>query len=166
MEQKTNLTANQQERINNLNNLQMGISLAGLIAGLIYANKTGGKFWRYIGYSFVGSVATGLTASIVLTPFKNKILKEGETGSTKQNTNMATQKDAQDVLNVLQKSDSTPYTLKQINDFIDLYTKNIDKNLHSRILVVVNKKESDWTPQDKLDINVLREKVVTPIKTK
>ena len=79
---------------------------------------------------------------------------------------MATQKDAQDVLNVLQKSDSTPYTLKQINDFIDLYTKNIDKNLHSRILIVVNKKESDWTPQDKLDINVLREKVVTPIKTK
>ena len=155
--------ANQQERINNLNNLQMGISFAGLIAGLIYANKTGGKFWRYIGYSFVGSVATGLTASIVLTPFKNKILKEGETGSTKQNTNMATEKDATDIVNLLGKRD-TPYNAEQTKAFVTLYKKNIDKNLHAKLLSVVNKSESSWTEQDKVDFNFLLNKVIREIK--
>ena len=38
---------------------QMGISSVGMVGGFIYANKSGGGFWRYIGYGFLGSVALG-----------------------------------------------------------------------------------------------------------
>jgi len=38
---------------------QMGVSSVGMVGGFIYANKTGGKFWRYVGYGLLGSIAAG-----------------------------------------------------------------------------------------------------------
>ncbi|MHC4293294.1 MAG: hypothetical protein ACYSTX_03280 [Planctomycetota bacterium] len=38
---------------------QMGISSVGMVGGFVYANRTGGGFWRYVGYSILGSIATG-----------------------------------------------------------------------------------------------------------
>ena len=38
---------------------QMGISSVGMVGGFIYANRTGGRFWRYVGYGLLGSIAAG-----------------------------------------------------------------------------------------------------------
>lgn len=73
-----NLTPNQEERYKNINYLVGSIALIGSIGGVIYANKTGGGFWRYVGFWIVGGLVTGVPARIIATPFKNKILKEGE----------------------------------------------------------------------------------------
>jgi len=40
---------------------QMGIGSIGTISGWVYANKTGGGFWRYVGFGFIG----GAVASMV-----------------------------------------------------------------------------------------------------
>lgn len=40
---------------------QMGIGSIGTISGWVYANKTGGGFWRYVGFGLIG----GTVASMV-----------------------------------------------------------------------------------------------------
>ena len=40
--------------------IQMGIGSVGTIGGWIYANKTGGRFWRYVGFGFAGGAALGV----------------------------------------------------------------------------------------------------------
>jgi len=75
---KTNLTENQKSRIRNLDAITASAALIGNISGLMYANKTGGGFWRYVGYTILGGAIFGLPAMLVITPFKNKILKEGD----------------------------------------------------------------------------------------
>ena len=37
----------------------MGITSIGNIAGIIYANKTGGGFWRYVGFMILGGIIIG-----------------------------------------------------------------------------------------------------------
>jgi hypothetical protein len=39
--------------------IQMGIGTLGTVGGWIYANKTGGGFWRYVGFGFMGGIALG-----------------------------------------------------------------------------------------------------------
>jgi|10_taG_2_1085330.scaffolds.fasta_scaffold63337_4 hypothetical protein len=39
--------------------MQMGIGTLGMVAGFVYANKTGGHFWRYVGFGLMGSIAAG-----------------------------------------------------------------------------------------------------------
>lgn len=77
MEQQ--LTENQKERIRNLQAIQWSASVLGSMLGVIYAKNTGGGAWRYIGYWMLGGVVLGLPAMLITTPFKNKILKEGDT---------------------------------------------------------------------------------------
>jgi hypothetical protein len=72
------LSDNQKEQIRNINAIQMSVGLLGSIGGLIYAKKTGGGFWRYVGYWIAGGLVTGIPAMLVATPFKNKILKDGD----------------------------------------------------------------------------------------
>ncbi len=72
------LTDNQKSRIKNLEKIQISASFVGGIGGAIYAKKTGGGFWRYVGWWIAGSVALGLVSSLAVTPFKNRILKEGD----------------------------------------------------------------------------------------
>ena len=77
-ENVSNLTEAEKARITNINLVVAGFALAGAIAGAIYAKRTGGKFWRYVGYWIAGSVAVGLPARLISTPFKNKILEEAD----------------------------------------------------------------------------------------
>jgi hypothetical protein len=72
------LTPNQQERIRNIQGVQMGVSLIGSIGGVIYAKRTGGGFWRYVGYWILGGLITGVPAALIAVPLKNKILKESD----------------------------------------------------------------------------------------
>lgn len=72
------LTENQQQRINNLESIQWSVALLGNISGIVYANKTGGGFWRYVGYIIVGGLMFGIPAALVMTPFKNNILKQAD----------------------------------------------------------------------------------------
>jgi hypothetical protein len=74
----TELTDLQKSRIFNINATVSAVAFVGGIAGIIYAKKTGGGFWRYIGYWIAGSAIVGLPAKIIATPFTNKILKEAE----------------------------------------------------------------------------------------
>jgi hypothetical protein len=75
-----NVTDNQIARIANINYVIGSISFLGSVGGLIYANRTGGKFWRYVGYFIVGGMVLGVPAKIVSLPFMNKII-----GETKDN---------------------------------------------------------------------------------
>ena len=58
-----------------------------------------------------------------------------------------------------------PFTFQfQIKPFLDLYMSNIDKDSHVKIKSTLNKKESDWTTQDRLTSVMLIDKVVKPFK--
>jgi hypothetical protein len=46
----------------------------GAITGLVYANRTGGGFWRYVGYFLLGGFVVGVLPNMLyFTPQKNKI---------------------------------------------------------------------------------------------
>jgi uncharacterized membrane protein len=76
------LSPTEKARIDNINYVIGGLALVGSILGVIYAKRTGGKFWRYVGYWIAGGVAFGVTSRLIATPFKNKILKEAEEQNT------------------------------------------------------------------------------------
>jgi hypothetical protein len=78
------LNENQQSRINNIYWTVSSVSLLGSVGGLMYANKTGGHFWRYVGYFILGGMVAGLPAKLVALPFTNKIIKESESNSTQE----------------------------------------------------------------------------------
>ena len=42
--------------------IQMGIGSVGTVGGFIYANRTGGGFWRYVGFGILGGIAAGSIA--------------------------------------------------------------------------------------------------------
>lgn len=72
------LTTNQQLRLANWNYIQWAAGILGAISGLFYAYRTGGGFWRYVGYWILGSIILSLPAAVITLPFKNKILKEAD----------------------------------------------------------------------------------------
>ena len=37
----------------------MVVGAVGGVAGIVYANRTGGGFWRYVGYYILGAMVTG-----------------------------------------------------------------------------------------------------------
>ena len=53
--------------------IQAGISSVGTIGGWIYANRTGGGFWRYLGFGFMGGSIMGITAYFITAQKINKI---------------------------------------------------------------------------------------------
>jgi hypothetical protein len=77
-------TESQIARIKQLNALQMGAGLVGLIGGVIYAKRTGGGFWRYVGYSLLGELIVGLPVYAITLPMRNKIIKESESEVKKE----------------------------------------------------------------------------------
>jgi hypothetical protein len=60
----------------NLNMTLWAVSIAGGVAGVVYSNKTGGGFWRGVGWYFVGSIAASAVGAIVAYPIRNKIIDE------------------------------------------------------------------------------------------
>ncbi len=75
------LTDSAQARLLNIQYTTSGLGLLGGIAGVIYSNRTGGHFWRGVGYFFLGSIVVGVAARLVALPFENKIIKEGTVGT-------------------------------------------------------------------------------------
>lgn len=98
---------------------------------------------------------------------KNKKTKDTtNTGGTATTTGgMTTESDAIEMADILSKKNQ-PVPILFMKDFVDLYTKNISKELHKSLVVVASKKESDWTTQEKLDMSILINKVFLPISTK
>ena len=86
-----------------------------------------------------------------------------DTGSTDTGTK-TTEKDALEMADILSKKDK-PVPIIFMKKFVDLYTKNISKDLHKTLLVVASKKESEWTTQEKLDMSILINKVFLPLST-
>jgi hypothetical protein len=60
---------NQEQKISKLN---IGLSSAGALAGLYYAFHTKRKFWGYVGFFILGSVAGTLTAKAIESTKKDK----------------------------------------------------------------------------------------------
>lgn len=85
-EEQKILSDNQAARIGNIRAVESGISLIGSIAGVIYSKKTGGGFWRGVGYFILGGLIFGVPARLIGTPFINKIIKEAKTGTQQQQT--------------------------------------------------------------------------------
>jgi len=52
---------------------QMGIGTLGTVAGWVYAGKTGGGFWRYVGFGFLGGIAAGSVGYFTTVQRINKI---------------------------------------------------------------------------------------------
>lgn len=55
---------------------QMGVGSLGTIAGWVYANKTGGGFWRYVGFGIMGGAILGMTTYFITSQKTNKINTE------------------------------------------------------------------------------------------
>lgn len=72
------MTPNQQQRITNIELIEGGASVIGLIAGVVYSKRTGGGALRGIGWGLAGMVGATLITRLATTPFKNRILKENE----------------------------------------------------------------------------------------
>ena len=70
------LTENQQERLNNLQYVSGGVALVGSIVGVIYSSRTGGGFWRGVGYWVLGGLVFGIPAALVTMPFKSKQMQK------------------------------------------------------------------------------------------
>lgn len=55
-----NLTdAEIQGKIRSLMLTNAGIGVVGTAVGFVYANRTGGGFWRYVGFGLLGGMITG-----------------------------------------------------------------------------------------------------------
>jgi len=52
---------------------QMGIGTLGTVSGWVYANRTGGGFWRYVGFGFLGGIAAGSVGYFTTIQRINKI---------------------------------------------------------------------------------------------
>ena len=154
------LTENQAERIRNIQAIQASAGLIGLVIGIIYANKTGGGFWRYVGWSFAGSLALGLPAALATTPFKNKILKEGDV-VLKDVSERATQQQFDQYVFVQTKSGDnmfkgiTPVRKKQL---LDNWLKNLSLHDGDVFIMLGGKKEKDLTPSEKKKVDDLLKK--------
>ena len=110
----------------------------------------------------IGIVVAGLVIGGAIYIYrKNK--NKTDTGSTDTGTK-TTEKDALEMADILSKKDK-PVPIIFMKKFVDLYTKNISKDLHKTLLVVASKKESEWTTQEKLDMSILINKVFLPLST-
>jgi hypothetical protein len=56
--------------------IRMGVSGLGTVAGWYYANKTGGGFWRYLGFGFIGGASAGAIAFMATIPAYSELDKE------------------------------------------------------------------------------------------
>jgi len=93
---------------------------------------------------------------------KQKATDEKQKQVSENNT--VTESDAIEIIDLLGKMDGKPFSTEQIKPFLDLYMSNIDKDSHVKIKSILNKKESDWTTQDRLTSVMFIDKVVKPFK--
>ncbi len=76
-QQQEQLTDSATARLANIMYVTGSIGLIGSIAGVYYSHKTGGGFWRGVGYFLLGGFIFGTAAHLAALPFENKIIKDG-----------------------------------------------------------------------------------------
>ena len=89
--------------------------------------------------------------------------KADEQKPKEKNPKLVTEEDALKVLDFLNKRD-TPLTPTQTKVFVELYMTKVNKATSDKILVTIQKKESDWNFQDKLNFGVLLAEVLIRLK--
>ena len=62
-----------------------GIAGAGFVAGLIFANQRGTKFWGYVGYGLLGSMIGGTAGYFIAAPKVNAVVTELEKRAEEEN---------------------------------------------------------------------------------
>lgn len=63
---------------NRNSNRRVALSALGNVSGWIYAAKTGGGFWRYVGWGLVGGVAGYAAGTIVFPNSSNNYYGENQ----------------------------------------------------------------------------------------
>jgi len=58
---------------------QMGAGAIGMVAGFVYADRTGGGFWRYVGFGLMGSISIGAIGYFNVMPKMRAIEAERDT---------------------------------------------------------------------------------------
>jgi hypothetical protein len=114
-------------------------------------------------YIILGLVITGVVGAIY---FYNKNKKISNTNNSENNTNQsdfASKQQANEIIKSFSDM-GTPIQSEKINYFIDLYTKEIPKSLHPKILALIKKNFSEWTEQDRNDFKVFQEKIINKLK--
>ena len=108
-------------------------------------------------YIIIGIVALGLVVGGVYLYTQRK--------KAELNKDIVTEKDALEIVTILGEKD-TPFSAEQIKAFVPLYVANIKKETHNQIKALLSKKESDWTLEDKVNLALLIQKVLNPLKDK
>lgn len=117
-------------------------------------------------YIILGLVIAGVVGAVY---FYNKNKKTPNINNSNTNTNtnqsnlLATKEQANEIIKTFSDM-GTPIQAEKINYFIDLYTKEIPKSLHPKILALVKKNFSEWTEQDRNDFRVFQEKIINKLK--
>jgi len=83
-EEQKALNTNQAARVANIKAISGSVALVGSIVGVIYSKRTGGGFWRGVGYWILGGLIFGIPANLIATPFVNKIIKEAKNETSAQ----------------------------------------------------------------------------------
>jgi len=115
----------------------------------------------------IGLIVTGVViGGLYLYKKRNKSSenKSSENKSSDIKKNMATEKDAIEIVDLISRNYNKP-SVEYIKEFVTLYVSNIDKETHEKLKSILTKKESDWTTQDRLTSLILTEKVIKPVKT-
>jgi len=95
--------------------------------------------------------------------FYRKNKRENEQKANEKKAKVVSEEDALKVLDFLNKRD-TPLTPSQTKVFVELYMTKVNKTTSDKILVTIQKKESDWNFQDKLNFGVLLAEVLVKLK--
>ena len=78
-------------------------------------------------------------------------------------SSMATESDAIEFADLLKKRSDEDIPTESMIKFTELYTTNVSKDLHKRIVAIGSKKESDFNTKDKLDMAIISTKVLKPL---
>lgn len=98
----------------------------------------------------IGLLVVGAIAGAVYLYKKNKANK----------VQMATKEDAYKIIDILGKKDSAP-SADMTEAYAQKYISAISKDEHKKLLVALNKKENEWTSEEKVLVN----KMIKAIKS-
>lgn len=142
-------------RIQNIEGIQFGVLILGGIGGLIYAKKSNngniGGFWRGAGYWILGGLILAVPTAIIVTPIKNKILKENDSTTTDVKEDLS----VDGVLYSIKKGDKK--LISDIQKLLPEIKKNAPnyptiEHVKSAIYKIWNSKEINKSPKNFLDV--------------
>ena len=85
--------------------------------------------------------------------------------STDEKKNLISETDASEMADIMFKK-YADFTKEYRKPFIELYISNFDKDSHAKLKSIFSKKDVDWTEQEKLEGQIMKDKVIKPLKDK